>query len=54
MSVNIANFSKLSELVSLASLRKPKIVLNPEEEYYIRAKRKQRTKRRIKCKYNYR
>ena len=27
---------KLSELVSLSSLRKPKIVLNPEEEYYIK------------------
>ncbi len=39
MSVNIANFSKLSELVSLSSLRKPKIVLNPEEEYYIKLKK---------------
>lgn len=38
MGVNIANFSKLSELVSLSSLRKPKIVLNPEEEYYIKYK----------------
>ena len=37
MGVNIANFSKLSELVSLSSLRKPKIVLNPEEEYYIKS-----------------
>ena len=27
MGVNIANFSKLSGLVSLSSLRKPKIVL---------------------------
>lgn len=38
MSINIANFSKLSELVSLSSLRKPKIVLNPEEEYYIKSR----------------
>lgn len=39
MSINIINFSKLSELVSLSSLRKPKIVLNPKEEYYIKFKR---------------
>jgi len=39
MSINIINFSKLSELVSLSTLRKPKIVLDPEEEYYIKSKR---------------
>jgi hypothetical protein len=42
MSINIINFSKLSELVSLSSLRKPKIVLNPEEEYYIKPKKAMR------------
>ena len=40
MSVNIISFNKLSELVSLSSLRKPKIVLNPDGEYYIKTKRK--------------
>jgi hypothetical protein len=39
MSVNIINFSKLSKLVSLNSLKKPKIVLNPEEEYIMKAKK---------------
>ena len=40
MSINIANLNKLSELVSLSALRKPKIILNPEEEYYLRYKNK--------------
>ena len=40
MSINIANLNKLSELVSLSVLRKPKIILNPEEEYYLRYKNK--------------
>lgn len=40
MSINIINFNKLSELVSLSSLRKPKIVLDPDGEYYIKSKRK--------------
>lgn len=39
MSINIASFSKLSELISLSSKRKPKIVLNPEEEYCIKSKK---------------
>lgn len=42
MKINVANFSKISELVSLSSLRKPKIVLNPGEEYYFKQKRKER------------
>lgn len=37
MSKNIANFSKLSELISLSFRKKPKIVLNPAEEYYIKS-----------------
>lgn len=36
MSINIANLNKLSELVSLSSKRKPKVILNPEEEYYLK------------------
>lgn len=42
MSINVANFSKLSKLVSLSSLRKPKIVLNPAGEYCIKHKHKMR------------
>ena len=33
MSTSIIKLIKLNELVSLYSRRKPKIVLNPEEEY---------------------
>lgn len=36
MRINVVNFSKLSELLSLTSKRKPKIVLNPEDEFYIK------------------
>ena len=36
MSTNIANFSNLSELISLYSRRKPQIVLDPEGEYCIK------------------
>ncbi len=39
MSINITNFSKLSELISLSSRRKPKIVLNPEGEYCIKPRK---------------
>lgn len=39
MGVNIINFNKLSELVSLTSLRKPKIVLDPDGEYYLKSKK---------------
>lgn len=39
MSINIASFGKLSELISLSSKRKPKIVLNPEEEYCIKSRK---------------
>ena len=35
--MNIAKLNKLSELVSLTSRRKPTVVLNPEEEYYIKS-----------------
>lgn len=37
MSMNIAKLNKLSELVSLTCRRKPIVVLNPEEEYYIKS-----------------
>ena len=40
MSTNIMYFNKLSELVSLYSHRKPKIVLDPDEEYYIKSTKK--------------
>lgn len=35
--INIENFSKINELVSLHSSRKPKIVLDPAEEYCIKS-----------------
>lgn len=38
MSINIANFSRLSELISLSFKRKPKIVLDPGSEYCIKSK----------------
>lgn len=39
MSTNVANYNKISDLVSLSSLRKPKIVLNPSGEYYFKQRR---------------
>ena len=52
MSINIANFGKLSELISLSSKRKPKIVLDPGEEYCIKPRKGRRERGRIKCKYS--
>ncbi len=52
MSINIANFSKLSELISLSSRRKPKIVINPKGEHCIKPRKGIRKRARFKCKYN--
>ncbi len=42
MRINVVNFGKLNELLSLSSRRKPKIVLNPEDEFYIKPTKENR------------
>lgn len=51
MSTNITNFSKLSELISLSSKRKPKILINPAGEYCIKPIKGFRKRERFNYQY---